>query len=223
VFPLLLLSNRRSLVCGLPFEASVTTDALIARLQERAQDPYRANDSGPLYKAGRLITLYPPVAHPPISESDVDAAEEKLGFPLPVLVRLLYTEVGNGGFGPSKNGLYPLIYPADWDFRSPTRQVANAVDQLLEWRRWRQQDRHDAARAIELLDLCCWGCEAHSSLDCSVPEAPVIWVDGCVELPGDYRGQVCCWLQHPSLAGWLEEWLNGANFGAGPPETGRND
>lgn len=44
---------------------------------------------------------------PPASLTDVDAAEAAMGFTFPLLLRRLYTEVGNGHWGPSY-GLYRL-------------------------------------------------------------------------------------------------------------------
>jgi len=38
---------------------------------------------------------------PPATAADIDSAETALGFPIPPLLRRLYTEVGNGGWGPN--------------------------------------------------------------------------------------------------------------------------
>jgi hypothetical protein len=69
-------------------------DALIARIKERVADPLRAVDSA------TWVCPMPTVA-PPATPADVDAAEVALGFAIPQLLRRLYTEVGNGGFGPN--------------------------------------------------------------------------------------------------------------------------
>src|SRR5438132_5407724 len=45
---------------------------------------------------------------PPASEEQVQITEERLGFPLPALLRALYTRVANGGFGPS-GGLKGIV------------------------------------------------------------------------------------------------------------------
>ena len=37
---------------------------------------------------------------PPATEDQIQETEQQLGFPLPPLLRLLYTEIANGGFGP---------------------------------------------------------------------------------------------------------------------------
>jgi hypothetical protein len=69
-------------------------DALIARIKERVADPLRAVD------AATWVRPMPTVA-PPATIAEVDAAEVALGFAIPSLLRRLYTEVGNGRFGPS--------------------------------------------------------------------------------------------------------------------------
>lgn len=69
-------------------------DALIARIKERVADPQRAVD------AATWVCPMPTVA-PPASPAAVDAAEAALGFAIPQLLRRLYIEVGNGGFGPN--------------------------------------------------------------------------------------------------------------------------
>jgi hypothetical protein len=68
--------------------------ALIARIKERVADPLRAVD------AATWVCPMPTVA-PPATMAEVDAAEVALGFAIPPLLRRLYTEVGNGGFGPN--------------------------------------------------------------------------------------------------------------------------
>ena len=68
-------------------------DRLIGRIKKRVADPLRAVD------AAEWVRPIPAMA-PPATEADVDAAEAALGFPVPLLLRRLYTEVGNGGWGP---------------------------------------------------------------------------------------------------------------------------
>ena len=68
--------------------------SLIERIRERVADPLRAVD------AAAWVRPMPAVA-PPASPEEVAAAEASLGFELPPLLRRLYLEVGNGGFGPA--------------------------------------------------------------------------------------------------------------------------
>ena len=69
-------------------------DVLIARIKERVADPLRAVD------AATWVCPMPTVA-PPATAAEVDAAEAALGFSVPQLLRRLYIEIGNGGFGPN--------------------------------------------------------------------------------------------------------------------------
>lgn len=68
-------------------------DALVTRIKKRVADPLLAVD------AATWVEPMPTVA-PPATVAEVDAAEAALGLPVPPLLRRLYTEVGNGGFGP---------------------------------------------------------------------------------------------------------------------------
>jgi len=48
-----------------------------------------------------------PEIGPPASREQIERCEAALGFPLPELLRRLYAEIGNGGFGPGY-GLLPI-------------------------------------------------------------------------------------------------------------------
>src|SRR5260221_14743324 len=50
----------------------------------------------------------PWITFPPASEAQMRKTEQQLGFALPPLLRLLYTHVANGGFGPGY-GLFGVI------------------------------------------------------------------------------------------------------------------
>jgi hypothetical protein len=67
--------------------------SIIERLRLRTQDP-ASTTSMSAFMPGRFA------AYPPASGSVVEAAEASLGFRLPPLLNDLYTQVGNGGFGP---------------------------------------------------------------------------------------------------------------------------
>lgn len=66
-------------------------DNLIARIRERVRDPERFIDDDP--GTGDFPYL-------PTSQDAIESAEQKIGFRIPELLRRLYTEVANGGFGP---------------------------------------------------------------------------------------------------------------------------
>src|SRR5262245_23166208 len=108
----------------------LTMDELIARLRERVADPKKRTDApqsisfsgggGTLTTQSNTIggllmgrpgsTSNPNVPDPlpaPASEAALDAAEARLGTPLPASLRRLYAEIANGGFGPG-GGLLPI-------------------------------------------------------------------------------------------------------------------
>lgn len=66
-------------------------DTLIARLRERAADAQRRVDDRPFGESTLL---------PPATLEQVAVSERILGVTFPTLLRRLYTEVANGGFGP---------------------------------------------------------------------------------------------------------------------------
>jgi hypothetical protein len=86
----------------------------------------------------------PSLAFPPATEQQLKATERQLGFSLPPLLRLLYTQIANGGFGPGYGitgviGGYPCI-DAPWGDIAQRYQweidFANAIIQLARggWR-----------------------------------------------------------------------------------------
>ena len=69
----------------------------------------RSNDAGEI--------IPPPLPRPPLPKAIVEDIQRNLGFPLPILVQRLYTEVADGGYGPSY-GIIRLRSPEGTD---PTR------------------------------------------------------------------------------------------------------
>lgn len=72
-------------------------------------------------RRGDPVTWLPPgPTVPPLAMAEVERAERKLGYRLPQLLRRIYTEIGDGGFGP-EGGLASLTprrvphwYEPDW-------------------------------------------------------------------------------------------------------------
>src|ERR1044071_3132257 len=89
--------------CGTPLAwptgALIVDASLLKKLRARAADRARATDDAKRQRA-RVF--------PPIDQKTVAAAEKRLGFKLPAPLRVLYTRVGNGGFGPAY-GLLGLV------------------------------------------------------------------------------------------------------------------
>ncbi|MFI6812450.1 SMI1/KNR4 family protein [Nonomuraea sp. NPDC050328] len=123
---------------------------------------------------------------PPASAEAVADAEEAIGAPLPPLLRRLYLEVANGGFGPRDGvlGVAGSDYAHHPEFADllDARRAFGAAPGLVWW-----------------FD---WGCGIWTVLDCRDPAGPLwIW-DAGGERP---------WLttQHMTLAQWLGAAFDG--------------
>jgi hypothetical protein len=189
------------------------SDILIARIKKRIQIPEKATDMG---KYGLKAHIYPCA-----TLVAIEAAETAMGFRMPDLLRRLYLEIGNGGFGPGyglvgvEGGMETIIPPYDYHtlpdiyFDIHGRPVKEALEMLGE--------PHDEASVQALLEnageppddvvswpdkmlpICNWGCWIISGIDCSEPQGPVWTLNGqCDELLPE------C----PSFETWMEAWLN---------------
>lgn len=94
-----------------PARTAADDDALLERLHALA---WGTGDVVP------YPTVLPEGPFPALTESEVEHAEQKIGYRLPELLRRIYTEIGDGGFGPDgglaslTEGRRPPGYLADW-------------------------------------------------------------------------------------------------------------
>jgi hypothetical protein len=187
--------------------------SLLDRIRGRIKDPCCATSMGT-----------PPQIYPPIALDVVEAAEAKLGFRLPSLLREMYTQVGNGGFGPGY-GIFGLANGA------PAYDSGGDEYDLVEyyWMYRGQQDvpelQHDFANGSlflesleqwfdKLLPICDWGCNHYSLIDCSKVEAPVIHFVG-------YGGELL-W-ENASFDTWVQVWLTETFPGLEPPQVSEDE
>jgi hypothetical protein len=132
----------------------------------------------------------PPVALP----EAVLELEEALGCLLPPLLRRLFLEVANGGFGPRGRGIlgvrgYELTYIGDW------------TDLLHVYRAF------SPGRPREMLWLFDWGCAIWSLVDCSHPEGQMwVWDPNGAADPSPPNS---LFRQAMTLTDWLAAWLHG--------------
>ena len=162
------------------------TRTLIERLKRRAHDPRQTTDMADVIRS---------VARPPASRELLDAAEQTLRFPLPSLLRDVYANVGNGGFGPGY-GLLPVDDGVDETIveRTQTLQLPDPDDPLWRW-------------PHGLLVVCHWGCNIYSCLDCTKPAALVIRFDPNGHDPGTPWNDAFL-TETSSFQDWLEGWLS---------------
>jgi hypothetical protein len=145
----------------------------------------------PEHLQARALGVVARLPRPPVATADaVAAVEEALGCPLPPLLRRLFLEVANGGFGPGGDGIlrapadHGSAYHGDWD------------DLLHVHRAFRSgPGPHEPRHMLWLYD---WGCRIWSLVDCSTSEG-VMWVWN--------RGSLFC--QGIFLTEWLHAWLQG--------------
>jgi hypothetical protein len=152
--------------------------------------------------------------YPPASQETIRKAERQLGFPLPALLKELYREVGNGGFGPGY-GIFGVYGGAPAIDSSGEQHDLVSFYQLHTGNQAHSVLEHDfSSRGSlflqdlstwfdKLVPICDWGCHHTSLLDCSKEAAPVIHHVG-------YGGELI--FESASLEGWLMDWLQGVDL-----------
>jgi len=163
----------------------MTEDELVARLKELANDPKRRTGA-----VRQLPDLSGQPLPSPAMQEDVNGAETRMGFQLPALLRRLWTEVGNGGFGPGY-GLFEVnMAPAsELSMSLPNIYLQSIADESAHWPK-------------SLVLICEWGCGYYTALDCCSSEGEM--VNLLDELEPKRTGS--------SLSKWLEDWADGVDL-----------
>lgn len=159
-------------------EASMkTTDELVGLVMARAKDPLTRLGSG--IEPGSQM-------RPPVSAKKVRAVEKQLSFSLGNLLARIYTEVGDGGFGPGY-GLLPISRRKTDDtcLSENYCNLACAYKNVFEW-------------PVGLLPICTWGCSIWTCVENPSADASVC----TLHESGLYRLSA-------NLHGWLEAWADG--------------
>lgn len=141
--------------------------------------------------------LEPLPALVPAPAEAVREAEGIIGFPLPPLLRRLYLEVADGGFGPNE-GVLGLAAGHGGRTALDLYRHAHEISPLPFYPDW-------WFLPYRLLPLCEWGCGIYSFIDCSDPHGP-IW--GWDPNPGP-GGEQALFPEPLVLAEWLARWLAG--------------
>lgn len=172
-------------------------------------------------------------AFPPAHEEQVEATEMRLGFPLPPLLRALYTSLANGGFGPGV-GLKGIVggYGSEesgthaddretvmdqYRWRSRTQTI-----DLAEYRK--QEDGTERRISLELpsgvwpaqlLPICHLGCAQEACVD----HQEQMFLVAPLERNGVYWLLQLSW----TLEEWLWRWVKGEElldrYPPGPPTS----
>jgi hypothetical protein len=128
--------------------------------------------------------------------------ERTLGFAVPELLKRLYAEIGNGGFGPG----YGLIGLRN-GFRS-TGQTASEIYAAL-----RSGDAKELGWSWPwaLLPICDWGCAIMSCIDCSESTFRMrIFDPNAREPDGDWGA--CLFDDLIDFDEWIEAWASGVSL-----------
>lgn len=150
---------------------------LLQQIQKRVQDPETRTD---------MSNVLTPELFPPVSLQELECVEEKLSFTLPRILRRLYLEIGNGGFGPG----YGLIGAQGGHLDDEGRS-------LLEIYKF-------MSSTLDLkgvVPICEWGSGVWSCVDCISQAGSIVTLHekGLTRTPHD-------------LATWLATWVNGGSL-----------
>jgi hypothetical protein len=137
---------------------------------------------------------------PPATEAQVDRAAGRLGFPLPRLLRRIYLEVGNGGFGPG----YGLFGIEDGARRKTGLDVVDGYFAMKE------ADPKDTAWnwPEKLVPLFDWGGFIASCGDFGEEQTPITEFDPTLRSSKQPMAKALR-PQAPSLASFLGRWITG--------------
>jgi hypothetical protein len=155
----------------------MTNEELFAAVRKRIVDPKLRID---------ISTMRTPRLYGPATSEALEAAGEKLGFALPLLLRRIYSEVENGGFGPGAG-----LIGVDGGHTNVDGQSLSAAYINFRAHEWPEG----------LLPVCDLGDGAWSCLDCRTPDARVVTMDES----GPTRSGF-------TLFSWLEAWVSGVDL-----------
>jgi hypothetical protein len=175
----------------------MTEDQLIQRCVAQSQDSYPG-------KYGLRHEQHP---QPPAMLAEFARAEQEMGMALPHLMRRLYCEVGNGGWGPGY-GFYPLHRKDDKSWGLVECYLDSCSETQADIDEYFPDSEEDADKdkpflwpkqCVQVVD---WGCNMYSTIDIALAECPVYFQDH-----NQFYGRWA--ITADSLHEWLTSWLDG--------------
>jgi len=126
----------------------------------------------------------------PATEDAVERTEQKIGLSLPPLLKTIYLEIGNGGFGPGL-GIIGIEGGSASDFGDVAdTYIVLSADQPERGNKWVEQ----------VLPFCSWGNNIFACVRCEN--------DFPISISEDRR----LWPKEYNLALFFELWLGGADI-----------
>jgi len=128
--------------------------------------------------------------------------EMRLGFTLPPLMKRVYTEVGNGGFGPG----YGLIGMTN----GTPDDTGKTAPEIYGQFRCADRDDPNWKWPYGLLPICHWGCAILSCVDCTDPKFKMRIFDPNVHEGDDWTDSF--FAESDGFDVWIKAWAAGANL-----------
>ena len=144
------------------------------------------------------VHVYLPKIRPTLTPSQVDAYESDLGVKFPPTLRRIYTEVGDGGFGPGY-GFLPMSLPVE----SPNDSIVQLYTTFS------RSDPSDPTWAWPpgLIPITDWGCAIRTCVRSS--DSTIVVSDPNLhesDWSDTFLDQNC------TLDEWLQRWCEGVNL-----------
>ena len=150
---------------------------------------------------------------PPVTEGELAAAQDTLGFRLHPLLARLYREVADGGFGP-EYGLFRLSASDDGRLSETAGPLAAAY-----WDRRAPTPREPGWCWPEgVVPIMTWGCGMLACVDCRSPQGTVLLFEPNA-VQDDWAD--AWFIDSDDLASWLETTLDGTGW-YGDPDADDN-
>lgn len=140
-----------------------------------------------------LMARSRPIPFPPACERDIAEAESRLAFSIPPLLKSVYIQIGNGGFGPGNGGSVIGLhggYASDFGPLVETYEQLKG-DHALEGKQW----------GASVLPFCEWRCNIFTCVDCREADYPIYLFE-----EGDVSPT------HYSLQDFFQMWIEGADI-----------
>ena len=158
-------------------------NALLKRLERRRADRYRRTSRN---SSEREFGGF----YPPTSATVIESAEKFLGFSLPPLLREIYQNLANGGFGPGYGlvgltGGYTFEDFGELPLVEYHLMLCSAPPEEFRW-------------PPQLLNIAYGGCLFFYAVDCSQAKYPVMLLEGNTQEPIS-----------PTFTAFMERWADG--------------
>ncbi|MEV4784714.1 SMI1/KNR4 family protein [Streptomyces tuirus] len=141
---------------------------------------------------------------PPAPSQAVAEVEAVVGYPMPKLLRRLYLEVANGGFGPD-GSILSLVDAGEW-----YSDEESLLQLVRDW--CSESEPEPPLQPLHVPPLVTLGCAIWWHVDFSTPEGRMWGWD-----PNARCEQHRFFVEQFTLAEWLADWLEGNRTFPQPP------